>query len=201
MGEKIIQPPFYNSGFYNTGAGGGFNDALFFSNFVKRTGTIEDIVLDNELSNKDLNIRLNFVKYNSTTQNPLFLYTSNEEQVARIKSTNDIQVSNSDAAGDVISWSNTENPVCVIIRNNAYRVWKKDSFNDWPCPYVENNFKIIRLSTNIVYQRITLYRTDYLGTIPEQILHDFLPYYKDGVRGLIDIITGNIYEIQDLILY
>lgn len=23
MGEKIIQPPFYNSGFYNTGAGGG----------------------------------------------------------------------------------------------------------------------------------------------------------------------------------
>lgn len=26
MGEKIIQPPFYNSGFYNTGAGGGSFD-------------------------------------------------------------------------------------------------------------------------------------------------------------------------------
>lgn len=26
MGEKIIQPPFYNSGFYNTGAGGGGGD-------------------------------------------------------------------------------------------------------------------------------------------------------------------------------
>ena len=43
MGEKIIQPPFYNSGFYNTGAGGGGGDLVMIGNRNYHTVVIDGI--------------------------------------------------------------------------------------------------------------------------------------------------------------
>lgn len=85
MGEKIIQPPFYNSGFYNTGAGGGggggggfFNKDISFAtcsnigiypsedkikNGFESGGGTGGFVTRTNLYNNDLNIDF-CIKYN-----------------------------------------------------------------------------------------------------------------------------------------
>lgn len=79
MGEKIIQPPFYNSGFYNTGAGGGggsfdINNSPFYlygGGFMAGKGLyIHDGIIDIQSSNQRAGIypAINNLLYSETSK-------------------------------------------------------------------------------------------------------------------------------------
>lgn len=94
MGEKIIQPPFYNSGFYNTVSGGGGGDEI--RNLIYYTYfTTNDVNNDNAKIGATVNYQntsivsdtinnfntspINFLKYNTAASASSFITSINKK--------------------------------------------------------------------------------------------------------------------------
>ena len=199
MGKKIIQPPFYNSGFYDTGAGGGGgggNVERFFNNFMQSAGTPDAIILENEESNKDVFIKVNFVKTNTNSRTVLELLTNENVRVSRIFVSSSKYISNSTASGDNTAWGIDRNPDVITICNGSYRAQYEWNVYDGGCPFVENSFKKIQLSGGVSYQQIAIYKSSGFGVKPSEYIHNFVPYFVDNTdKGLIDEVTGIKYPL------
>lgn len=200
MGERIIQPPFYNSGFYNTGAGGGSGGDVerFFNNFIQSADTPDPIILENDETNKDIFIKVNFVKSSTSSRTILELLTNEDIRVSRvyISSSNSLYVSNSTSSGSSYAWSIDRNPNVITIFNDLFRNQYGWNSSDNSCPFVENNFKKIQLSTQISYQQIAIYKSSGFGVKPSEYIHNFVPYFVDNTdKGLIDEVTGIKYPL------
>lgn len=195
MGQPTIyKPSVYNgNGIYNNGAGGGGggNVERFFNNFLQSAGTPDAIILENEETNKDVFIKVNFVKTNTNSSTILELLTNENVRVSRIFVSSSKYVSNSTASGDNTAWGIDRNPNVITISNNAYRAQYGWSISDNSCPFVENSFKKIQLSGGVSYQQIAIYRSSGFGVKPIEYIHNFVPYFVDNTdKGLIDEVTG-----------
>lgn len=196
MSGNVIQGPFYNSGFYDTGAGGGGikpND-FFYKNFVMSAGTPDPIILDEAETNKDVCIKVNFVKRNTNAATVLELFDENETRVSRVQVSSSMYVSNSSVAGANTAWGVDRNPNVIIIKNGNYVVLYGSSESNWNCPFVENSFKKIALAGGIIYQNISIYKADTITGKPVSYMHNIIPYYNDNTdKGLIDLKTHTKY--------
>lgn len=177
---------------YDTGAGGGGinpND-IFYKNFVISAGTPDPIILGEAETNKDVCIKVNFVKRNTNAATILELLDENETRVARVQVSSSMYVSNSSGAGDNTAWGVDRNPNVVIIENSNYVVQFGASESNWSCPFAENNFKKIALAYGIIYQNIAIYKADTITGKPVNYKHNLIPYYNDNTdKGLIDLVT------------
>ena len=195
MDEKIIQPPFYNSGFYNTGSGGGGGggggatqfSSIFFSQQMS-------LNLPQTLEKSNLCIVCSFVKI-SNSMTLLELYNgSNANGYVRIGSNGALIVNNETASysSDLAINSYDQS---VIIREGGYRRFESDSiYNNW-CPYQNNNIDKIKI--NSLIKRIAFYYGAINDFAQDNKIIDFRPCIEEGQNGFKDIVSGNFYPLSN----
>lgn len=190
MGERIIQPPFYNSGFYDTGNGGGGGEKYTQFTGVYFSSPIT-INLDSPISKNNLSILCSFVKDMNSYNVIRLLNDSTANFWLRIGSNGSLYTDNKDATwGDAVG---INTPLqSVIVREDYYRRIENSSVSQYQCPYEINSFNKIELTGNIL--RVAFYN----GTIDQfeddNKIIDLRPMKKNGQRGMEDIINGVFYN-------
>lgn len=196
MGEKIIQPPFYNSRFYDTGAGGGGADVDYkYIYSIFSAGGSFSITLDDVIPNKDASIVLD-VFCKSTSTYLVYLYDESNSQKGFFRKTSGAwSASNGTGAQGTTTAANSA--FSRLVMYNEYASVKDGILNlsIITAPFSEFNIKKIDFINNAQFSRFAISKTNLLNSsLDADYIIDLRPYKKEGLAYLVDMVSGNMYN-------
>lgn len=201
MGEKIIQPPFYNSGFYNTGNGGGGVDIdkSIFS-VLYPTTQYRDIIFEEKIEKQDLSILITFSRSSSAECRFLKIYDEDDNQIGQVVSLSSSGMYVNNQTGNYGDEINVGTVNTIIMRNNIYTYSRDFSKSTYNCPWSNSFIKKISFGFGYIF-RFALFKGGIDINDNSVFIMDLRPAIVNGENGMKDVVNDKFYKLEQVSVY